>query len=92
MHSPSVRFEEISSLLNRKKILNHAEVDSMLRELTAAAEEDDHLVNLADYVSASAVSLQRDFSLMRTHIIFRYVNVFSLEENMRIRQLGWPNG
>ena len=74
VHSPSIRFDEIASMINQKKVISHAEVESRLKESAAAAEDDDHLINLADYVNTSTVAVPPKFSLTRTHIIFRLVN------------------
>ena len=73
VHTPSIRFDEISSMINQKKVISHSEVESRLKESAAATEDDDPLLNLADYVNTSTVAVPPKFSLIRTHIIFRLV-------------------
>ena len=71
VHSPNIKFDEISSLMNRKVTIAHRDVEGRLKDLAAAPEEDDHLLNLSDYVNTSTVAVLTTFSLLRTHIVFR---------------------
>lgn len=67
IHKPSVSFEEVSAFMNRR-VKEPAKMREALQEFSAL---DDVLIDVSDYVNASAVSLSASFSLQRTYLIFR---------------------